>query len=468
MLAAIANTFSNCFKIPELKSRILFTLMVLGICRLMAVVRIPGLDGAALASFFKAHAGAGGVLGMYSMFTGGALEHCAIGALGIMPYISATIIIQLLTAVVPTLSKLAREEGGRTKIIQYGRYLTVLLCLGQGLFMAFGWENPSKIFGEGIGNLVLYSPQHIWFYRIQTMLILTTGTMLLMWLGEQITERGIGNGVSLVITIGILARLPQAGVALKDMFFPGGGIEAKFNFGHAVALVLLLAGVIAGVIAITQAQRKVPVQYAQRAVGRKVYAGGTSFMPLRVNYSGVMPIIFAQAILMFPQKFFLFAGQALSTHGAGAKFISETCVKIANLLQERSFFYMLCYGLMILFFSYFWVATQFNELQIADDLKKNGGYIPGVRPGQATSEYLHNAMSRITLAGAIFLTVIAIIPILLYSWMQIPYPVATFFGGTSMLILVGVLLDTMRQMETHLLMRHYDGFLKKGRLKGRF
>ncbi len=460
MLAAIANTFSNCFKIPELKSRILFTLMVLAICRLAAVVRIPGLDGAVLAAYFKLHSGdaAGGVLGMYSLFTGGALEHCAIGALGIMPYISATIIIQLLGAVIPSLSKLAREEGSRTKLIQYGRYLTVLLCLGQGLVMAIGWENPEKIFGQGIGRLVMYPDSMIWWYRIQTVLILTTGTMLLMWLGEQITDRGIGNGVSLVITIGILARLPQAAVALRDMFFPGANIDAHFNLGHATALILLLAGVIAGVIAITQAQRKVPVQYAQRAVGRKVYSGGTSFMPLRVNYAGVMPIIFAQAILMFPQKIFQFLGQSLNV-----KFLTD----IARALGERSFVYLALYSLMILFFSYFWVATQFNELQIADDLKKNGGYIPGVRPGQATSDYLHNAMSRITLAGAIFLTVIAVIPLMLYNQLQIPYPVAQFFGGTSMLIMVGVLLDTMRQMETHLLMRHYDGFLKKGRLRGR-
>src|SRR5437879_1898618 len=245
MLAAIANTFSNCFKIPELKSRILFTLLVLAICRLEAVVRIPGLNGGALADFFARHAGSGSsVLGMYSMFTGGALEHCAIGSLGIMPYISATIIIQLLTAVVPTLSKLAREEGGRTKIIQYGRYLTVLLCLGQGLFMAIQWENPARIFGQGIGQLVLYDPSLMWFYRIQTVLILTTGTMLLMWLGEQITERGIGNGVSLVITIGILARLPQAAVSLKDMFFPSGGVPANFNAAHFIALLFLLAAVI--------------------------------------------------------------------------------------------------------------------------------------------------------------------------------------------------------------------------------
>jgi preprotein translocase subunit SecY len=458
MLSSIANTFSNCFRIPELKSRILFTLMVLAICRLEAVIRIPGLDGRALTAYFNTHAGGNSILGMYSMFTGGALEHCAVGALGIMPYISATIIIQLLTAVIPTLSKLAREEGGRTKIIQYGRYLTVLLCVGQGIVMAIGWENPEKIFGADISRLVLYSDQYLWWYRIQTMLILTTGTMLLMWLGEQITERGIGNGVSLIITIGILARLPQAYMALKDMFFPGGGADARFNFGHAIALVLLLAGVIAGVIAITQAQRKVPVQYAQRAVGRKVYSGGTSFMPLRVNYAGVMPIIFAQAILMFPQKIFEFLGRSF-----GVKFFTE----IARTLNERSFFYLALYALMILFFSYFWVATQFNELQIADDLKKNGGYIPGVRPGQATSDYLHNSMSRITLAGAIFLTVIAIIPLMLYNEMGIPYPVAQFFGGTSMLIMVGVLLDTMRQMESHLLMRHYDGFLKKGRMRGR-
>jgi preprotein translocase subunit SecY len=461
MLSAIANTFSNCFKIPELKSRILFTLMVLAICRLEAAIRVPGLNGQALTDFFKTQAGqnaGNSVLGLYSMFTGGALEHCAIGALGIMPYISATIIIQLLTAVWGHLSKLAREEGGRTKLIQYGRYLTVVLCLGQGFVMALGWENPSSLFGQQIGRLVIYPDSQIWFYRLQTTLILTTGTVLLMWLGEQITERGIGNGVSLVITIGILARLPQAVAALRDMFFSKNA-QAEFNLGHAAALLLLLVGVIAGVIAITQAQRKVPVQYAQRAVGRKIFQGSTSFMPLRVNYSGVMPIIFAQAILMFPQKIFFFLGKRLEI-----KFFIE----IARVLAEGALLYITIYGLMILFFSYFWVATQFNELQIADDLKKNGGYIPGVRPGQATSEYLHNAMSRITLAGAVFLTIIAVIPILLNRWLKIPYAVSTFFGGTSMLILVGVLLDTMRQMETHLLMRHYDGFLKKGRLRGRF
>ena len=464
MFANIANTFSNCFKIPELKSRIFFTMLVLAICRVAAVIRIPGLDGTALARFFEQNSQAGsGVLGMYSMFTGGAMEHCAIGALGIMPYISATIIIQLMTAVVPQLSKLAREEGGRVKLIQYGRYLTVLLCLGQGAAMTIGWEHPEKIFGEGIGNLVLYSDSMIWWYRIQTVLILTTGTMLLMWLGEQITERGIGNGVSLIITIGIVARFPQAGQALVDMFIGGGGVEAKFKLGEAAVLLVLLGAVIAGVIAVTQAQRKIPVQYAQRAVGRKVFAGGTSFMPLKVNYAGVMPIIFAQAILMFPQTIFKYLSQMV-----GPGLLRDIFSWFMAHLDTGSAVYLITYSLMILFFSYFWVATQFNELQIADDLKKNGGYIPGVRPGQATSDYLHHGMTRITFAGAIFLMVIAVIPMLLYSWMGVDHAVGQFFGGTSMLITVGVMLDTMRQVESHLLMRHYDGFLKKGRLKGRF
>lgn len=470
MIANIANTFSNCFKIPELKSRILFTAMILAICRLIAVVTIPGLDGAALSEFFSKLADRGGsILGLYSTFTGGALQRCAIGSLGIMPYISATIIVQLLTAVYGPWSKLAREEGGRTKLIQYGRYLTVILCLGQGFFMAIGWERPESVFQSGeIGRLVLYPDSWIWWYRIQTTLILTSGTMLLMWLGEQITERGIGNGISLIITVGILSEIPAAVQGLKDMFFASGGAEAKGNIGHAVALVLLLAGVIAGVIAITQAQRKIPVQYAQRAVGRKVYSGGTSFMPLRVNYAGVMPIIFAQAILMFPQKIFDTLGRSLTeSTSASGKFFHDLFMKMAQALDHTSFFYLLLYSLMILFFSYFWVATQFNELQISDDLKKNGGYIPGVRPGQATSDYLHNAMSRITLAGAVFLLIIAVIPMILASQLNINYTVAQFFGGTSMLISVGVILDTMRQMESHLLMRHYDGFLKKGRVKGR-
>jgi preprotein translocase subunit SecY len=289
-----------------------------------------------------------------------------------------------------------------------------------------------------------------------------------MWLGEQITDRGIGNGVSLVITIGIVSRLPMALTSAWLMFFPPRGAAAaasRYNLFHGIAIVLLLLAVIAAVIAMTQAQRKVPVQYAQRAVGRKVYAGGTSFMPLRVIYAGVMPIIFAQAILMFPEKFFQILASITKEQMTA---VSNLFEQIAVALQYGTFTYLTAEALLIIFFSYFWVATMFNEIQIADDLKKYGGYIPGIRPGQATSDFLHRAMSRITLAGAIFLAVIAVIPTLMFQVAGVPFEVGQFFGGTSLLITVGVTLDTMRQMESHLLMRHYDGFLKKGRLKGRF
>lgn len=464
MFRNIFNTFANCFKIPELKSRILFTLGVLAIVRLASFITIPGLDGTALANYFNSNQqGSGGLLAMYNTFAGGAYERCSVAALGIMPYISATIILQLMTAVIPQLSKLSREEGGRTKIIQIGRVMTVFLCLGQGLYFAAGWENPTKMFQNFNGTLVLHPG---WWYLVETTLIMTTGTMLLMWLGEQITDRGVGNGVSLVITIGIIARLPTAYTGLKDMFGHTAGGEATHHLmGTGIMLLILSAVVIGGVIAVTQAQRKIPVQYAQRAVGRKMYAGGTSFMPLRVNYSGVMPIIFAQSILMFP-------GPVCQWVTANTKtpFIHDSFQWLGMQLNYGSFLYVTIYSLMIIFFSYFWVATQFNEIQIADDLKKNGGYIPGVRPGQGTSEYLHKAMSRITLAGAFFLMVIATLPIIISrpDVMDINQNVASFFGGTSILITVGVLLDTMRQVESHLMMRHYDGFLKKGRLRGRF
>ncbi len=457
MIGQLFNTLANCLKIPELRSRILFTALVLAVARVIALTPVPGLDGSKLALYFAetAKTSGGGVFGLYSMFTGGALEQCAVGALGIMPYISATIFIQLLTAVVAPLGKLAREEGGRAKLVAYGRYLTVLLCLGHGLIVALGWENPEKAFQGFSGSLV--TAENLWLYRIQTVMILTCGTLFLMWLGEQITERGIGNGVSLLITVGILARLPNAGKSLVSMFQ-----QENSKFLHLVLLVLVLAIVVAGVVLITQGQRKIPVQYAQRAVGRKIMSGGTSFMPLRVNYAGVMPVIFAQAILMFPGMIFEKLAAILP-----AGFGKQVSIYIASHLGRQGFTYLFLYGLMILFFSYFWVATQFNELQVADDLKKHGGYIPGVRPGTATSDFLHNTMSRITLAGAVFLVVIAIIPTVMSAYLKIDPLVAQFFGGTSLLITVGVLLDTMRQMESYLLMRHYDGFLKKGKVRGR-
>ena len=465
MFRSIYNTLGNCLKIPELKSRILFTILLLAVCRLTAFIVIPGINGHALADYYSKHS-AGGLLVMYNTFAGGATGNCALSALGIMPYISATIIIQLLSAVWPRLSKLAREEGGRSRIIQYGRYLTVLLCIGQGWYFAHNWLNPQSAFQGFEGSLVMTNNHFIYYFI--TITVMTAGTMLLMWIGEQITDRGIGNGVSLVITIGILARIPNAVQGALDMFSTHGGTrEPLHNFWTTVpVLLVLLVLVVGGVIAITQAQRKIPVQYASRMVGQKMYQGGTNYMPLRVNYSGVMPIIFAQSILMFPQP--LFTNVANWASSPSLRFLQEGSLWAARQLNYGSFVYLSLYSLMILFFSYFWVATQFNEIQIADDLKKNGGYIPGVRPGQGTSDFLHNAMSRITLAGAIFLTVIATIPIILSRQMGIDQYVASFFGGTSILIAVGVLLDTMRQIESHLMMRHYDGFLKKGRIRGRF
>jgi preprotein translocase subunit SecY len=462
MFRNIFTTFANCFKIPELKSRILFTLGLLAVARVMAYVSIPGVNGTDLANYMESHAhGAASLLGMYNRFAGGAYGNCAIGALGIMPYVTASIILTLVQAVFPRLSKLAREEGGRAKIVQYGRYMTVPLCIGQGFYFANSYLHPGKLFQGYTGQLVVMD--NVWLYYFMAVTTMTTATLLLMWLGEQITERGIGNGVSLIITVGIVAGLPYAGSDLVAMFFPPGGVESQYHlFGTGLLLLILLVVVIAGIIAITQAQRKVPVQYASRMVGRKMYQGGTNYLPLQVNQSNVMPIIFASSILMFPGP----VCNWLASY-AQPTFLREPFLRLAPLLAYGEPLYLFIYSLLILFFSYFWVATTFNEIQIADDLKKNGGYIPGVRPGQSTSDYLHKSMSRLTLAGAIFLTLIAVIPIMLYKQLNISQNIAQFFGGTSILIAVGVLLNTMRQVESHLMMRHYDGFLKKGRIRGR-
>ena len=459
MLARIFSTFANCFKIPELKSRIIFTLLILCVCRLVSMIPIPGLDGAALSAFFdelaKKQEGAG-LLGMYSMFTGGALEKCGIGSLGIMPYISATIIIQLMSAVVPALSKLAREEGGRVKIIQYGRYLTVLLCLGQGFVMSIAWENPEKIFQGFQGQLVL--GEAIWWYRIQTTIMLTTGTLLLMWLGEQITDRGIGNGISLVITIGILAQLPKACQAMYEWALPPEGVETSFNLFYGIGLIGLLVGVTAATIAVTQAQRKIPVQYAQRQIGRKMVQGSSSFMPLRVNYAGVMPIIFAQALLMFPEKVFDMLGKALEL-----KFLEDAAV----LFRQGSLAYVLTYAAMIIFFTYFYTAIVMDPNSIADNMKKHGGFIPGIRPGPRTAQYIDGIMTRITLPGSIALAAVAIFPFFVIRQFNVHPSMAQFFGGTGLLIIVGVALDTLQQIESQLMTRHYEGFMKKGRIQGR-
>jgi preprotein translocase subunit SecY len=458
------SAFTNIFKIPELRQRVLFTLAMIVIIRAGSAITTPGVNAEILREWFRNVAdaqSAGGVASLFNLFSGGALAHCAIFSLGIMPYISASIMLQLLTAVVPHLGKLAREDGGRRKIMQYTRYSTIALCLFQGYLLAKSFENPqANPFLPGIMDTITrlgldLVPEPGLGFQLMTVVTMTAGTMFLMWLGDQITERGIGNGVSLIITVGILAQLPAGLIQAWRTFVPTvAGAQASVSPIVLVLLCLFLVFVIAAVIAVTQAQRKVSIQYAKRVVGRKVYGGQTQYMPLKINYAGVMPIIFAQAILLFPSTIINMAFPQ-----------SRTAQEIANLLAVGWLHYVL-YGVMIFFFSYFWVATQFQPVQIADDLKKYGGFIPGVRPGKPTADFLDYTMSRLTFAGAIFLTVIAVLPQLLAQALKVPYMTAQFFGGTGVLIIVGVVLDTMRQVETHLLQRHYDGFLRKGKIRG--
>ncbi len=447
------SAFTNSLKIPELRQRIFFTIALIFVCRLVAVIPTPGVDASTLQAIVDRMAAQGGdigFMGLLDLFSGGALTQAAIGALGIMPSISASIILQLLTAVIPSLEKLAREgDAGRQQIIQYGRYLTVALCIVQGYAMASILLRPEALGLQVMEGEVIVTMAK-WPFLLLTVLTMTTGTMMLMWLGEQITARGIGNGISLIITISIVSRLPGAIQQSVNMFR-----EGSANVFMLMAMLVLAFLVIGGVIAVTQAQRKIPVQYAKRVVGRKTYGGQSTYMPLRVNYSGVMPIIFAQAILMFPERLLMMVPVPAVQEFAQVH------------LRYGGPVYVTLYSLMILFFSYFWVATQFHPVQIADDLKKYGGYVPGIRPGKPTAEFLDRVMTRITLAGAVFLTVIAVLPMVLADSVRIPPMVAQFFGGTSLLIIVGVMLDTMRQVESHLVTRHYDGFLRKGHLRGR-
>ncbi len=458
------SAFVNCLKIPELRQRIFFTLGLIFVARVGAVLPLPGIDPTGLQAFFSSQAalGGGSLLGLYDMFTGGALLKGAIFGLGVMPYISASIIFQLLTPVVPSLARLQMEgDTGRQKLNQYTRYATILVCLVQAVLLVFALtKNPGSLMPgydtRAFGPIVVVSPA--WFLFTST-LFLTAGTMILMWLGEQITQRGIGNGVSVLITIGILADLPQAILQAYHLFHkPIGAAGANLGLAQAVLMVLLLLLVIAGIVAVTQATRKIPVQYAKRVVGRKVYGGQSSFLPLKVNYSGVMPVIFSSAILVFPQQIFAYLGAA-----TGYRFFQDA----AMYLMPGATTYYILYGFLIFAFSYFWVSIMFKPIQIADDLKKNGGYIPGVRPGEPTGQFLDFVMTRLTFAGAVFLLAIALFPNFLNHAYHVPYGIALFFGGTGTLISVGVVLDMMRQVETVLLQRHYDGFLKKGKIRGR-
>ena len=432
----ILSSFQNIFKIQELKKRIIFTLALLAVYRIGAHIPTPGINGEALSEFL-ARSGAGALMGFFDMFSGGALSRVTIFALGIMPYISASIIFQLLTVVIPAIGKLAKEgEAGRKKIVRYTRYGTIVISAIQSFGIAAGLESMQN--GAFIQN-----PG--WSFRLLTMLTLTSGTAFIMWLGEQITERGIGNGISLIIFAGIVARFPNAVISTIRLIQAG-----ELSLFFVIALVVMMVAVIGAIIYVERGQRKIPVQYAKRVVGRKIYGGQSTHLPLKINTAGVIPPIFASSIIMFPATV--------------AGFIAIPWVQsIARQLSPGTILYTLMYVGMIFFFAYFYTAIIFNPVDISDNLKKYGGYIPGIRPGQKTSEYIYKVLSRLTFFGGFYLALICIIPEILIRRFNVPF----YFGGTSILITVGVALDTVSQIETHLITRSYEGFLKKGRIRGR-
>ncbi len=447
MLSALINTF----KIADLKRRVIFTLFLVAVYRIGCYVPTPGIDGRALAEFFNriARTQGGTIFGIINMFSGGAMERLTIFALGIMPYISASIILQLLTAVIPALEKLSKEgRAGYEKINQYTRYGTVLLSIIQSFFIALWLEDPVRF--EGLR--IVTSPG--WGFRLLTVLTLSTGTIFIMWLGEQIQERGIGNGISLVITAGIISRIPTALHQLFIYVSPFSPSKRQIQPIVLLIMAVLLVGVIFAVTLVIQGQRKIPVQYARRIVGRKIYGGQSTYIPLKVDTAGVIAIIFAQSIILFPATL--------------ASFIpNPTFQKWAQGLVRGHWLYTIVYAVLIIFFCYFYTAVVFNPLDLAENMKKYGGFIPGIRPGTNTAEFLNTVMTRITLAGALFIAFIAIFPDFIMAWLKVPYLVASFFGGTGVLIVVGVMLDTIKQIESHLLMHHYEGFLKAVKIRGR-
>ncbi len=444
------SAFANCFKIPELKKKILFTLGIIVLYRIGCFIPTPGVNGAVLAAYFqKLNSGGATVFGMMSMFSGGAIEKMTVFGLGIMPYISSSIILQLLTAVIPALEKLAKEgQAGYQKINQYTRYGTLGLAFVQSFFIAL-WLKQQKL-GE---QSVVANPNE-WQFIFITVLTLSCGTLLLMWLGEQIQERGIGNGISLIITAGIISSAPRAARMLSMLLSAKTVGGAQLQPLTLVIMIGFLIGVIISITMITQGQRKIPVQYARRIVGRKVYGGQNTYIPLKVDTSGVIAIIFAQSILLFPATVASFIPQ----HGLQ---------NFAAALSRGAALYYVLYGLLIIFFCYFYTAIVFNPVDVAENMKKHGGFIPGVRPGTQTADYLDFVLTRITLAGALFICTIAVMPDAIMASFRVPYLVASFFGGTGILITVGVMLDTMKQIESHLLMSHYEGFMKTGQLRGR-
>jgi len=464
----IIESFRNIFAIPDLRKRVLFTFGLLAIYRIGSHIPTPGLDASALEEFFKASAG--GLLGFLDVFSGGALRRLSVFALGITPYITASIILQLLTVVWPFLEKLSKEgEMGRRKITQYTRYGTVVLSVVQGAGIALWLWSQTTPSGR---NLALRDPASDagkLAFIFLAILTLTTGTAFVMWLGEQITERGIGNGISLIIFAGIVAGFPTAVFDSIQQVQRGG-----MTLFTGIILLAFMIGVVAAIVFVERAQRRIPVQYAKRVVGRKVYGGQNTYLPLRVNTGGVIPIIFAISIIQFPQ----YIASAIQ---------SDFMKKIAEQLSNGQPLYNFFYGLGIIFFCYFYISIIFNPNDTAENMRKYGGFIPGIRPGKATSDYIDNVLTRITLIGAVYLVVVALIPEFLMMgfkvqgipgigpWLDAHLPVFVtqglgitfFFGGTSLLIVVGVAMDTVQQVESQLVMRNYDGFLKKGRIRGR-
>jgi preprotein translocase subunit SecY len=434
MLGGIKNTAT----LPELRRRLIFTFLMLAVYRIGVQIPTPGINGEALAAFFEKNAGT--LFGMFNMFSGGALENFSIFALGIMPYISASIIIQLLTVVIPQLEALSKEgESGRHKITQYTRYGTVALSLIQSLFISVGLEGMSGPGGEAI---VIFPG---WQFKIMTIITLTSGTAFIMWLGEQMTERGIGNGISLIIFAGIVARMPAAIVNTIQMVSAG-----EMNAIFLLFLLVMMVLVVGVIIFFETAQRRIPIQYAKRVVGRKVYGGQSSHLPLKINVAGVIPPIFASSIMMFPATI-------------GGLIQIDWIQKVSASLSPGTIYYYILFTAFIVFFCFFYTAVTFNPVDVAENLKKHGGFIPGIRPGKKTSDFIDKALTRLTVIGAIYVSVICVLPTVLISRYNVPF----YFGGTALLIVVGVAIDTIAQIESHMVMRNYEGFMKKGRIKGR-
>jgi len=435
----VAYGFDNIGKVPELQKRLLFTLFMLFVYRIGIHIPTPGIDSAIMAEWFEQQRGT--LLGMFDMFAGGGLRSLSIFALGIMPYISASIIVQLLGMVHPTFEQLQKEgAAGRHKLTQYTRYLTVVLCMIQSYFMAFGVEQMSGPAGEPV---VLFPG---WGFRLTAMITMTTGTCFLMWLGEQITERGIGNGISLIIFAGIVAELPVAIYNSVRLTRTG-----ELPLFLLLFLVVFMLAVVAGIVFMETAQRRIPIQYPKQIRGRRVYGGQSTHLPLKINVSGVIPPIFASSIIVFPATIAQFFPNI-----AFMRTLAET-------MNPGGLLYNVIFIIAIVFFTYFYTAVVFNPVDVSENLKKHGGYVPGIRPGKATADYLDKVLSRLTLVGAVYLSVVCVLPMLLIARANVPF----YFGGTSLLIVIGVSLDTMSQIESHLISRQYGGLLKTGRIKSR-